>query len=105
MSDFFERKKGKDELKIPTPGPYDLSNLDNDLESCGLDSKSFEARYKVLFSNLGVDPTKENAAGTITKRFEESFSSRELSFLLAKDLLRAFYEQQKKEEKTPNKTQ
>ncbi len=96
--DFFKRKDPVSKPEIPIPGDYDLTNFDNDLASCGInDVESFENRHKELFNNLIVDSSSENAVATVAKKIEESFSKREIAFLMSKDLLMAAYNKSREE--------
>lgn len=94
--DFFLRKTDR-KIDIPACGDYDPTNSD-DLLSCGIkDMKSFEERHNDLFKSLVVDSNKENPVATVAKRFEESFSKRELAFLISKDLLITSFQEAKKD--------
>lgn len=89
--DFFKRKEAKG-AELPVHGEYQPTNFDNDLHSCGItDIKGFEERHNNLFQNLIVDSDSENPVATLAQRLEESFSSREIVFLMAKDLLQTAY--------------
>lgn len=95
--DFFQRKTiVKKELEIPEPGEYDLQNFDDDTIACGIDSDSMSKRHFDLFKNLIVDSSQENPVATICSKLEETFSKRELSFLLAKDILLEAWKEQEK---------
>lgn len=89
--DFFKRKEAKG-TELPVHGEYQPTNFDNDLHSCGItDIKGFEERHNELFQNLIVDSDSENPVATLAQRLEEAFSSREIVFLMAKDLLQTAY--------------
>lgn len=91
MSDFFKRKE-EVKAEIPTHGDYDPSNFENDLKACGItDVEDFKNRYQMLFNNLVVDSSQENPVATVAKKIEETFSPREVAFLMSKDLLQAAY--------------
>ena len=90
--DFFERKEGKAKLELPAHGEYDAKNFDNDLASCGItDVEGFMARHKEMFASLTVDSGQDNPVATVCKKMEETFSHREICFLMSKDLLQAAY--------------
>jgi len=92
MSDFFKRKEA-DKVDLPTHKDYDTKNFDNDMHACGIDDiEGFQARHIKLFENLVVDSEHENPVATVTKRIEESFTHREIAFLLSKDLLQVAYQ-------------
>jgi len=92
MSDFFERKASKEAIVLPEHVEYDTKNFDNDMNACGItDIEGFQNRHKELFGNLIVDSQQENPVATVCKKIEETFSKRELAFLLSKDLLQAAY--------------
>ena len=89
--DFFQRKEAKG-LDLPIHGDYEPTNFDNDLHSCGIiDIEGFEARHNELFSGLIVDSDSENPVATLAKRLEDTFSKREIVFLMSKDLLQVAY--------------
>ncbi len=89
--DFFKRKEDK-VINLPQHEDYDVSNFDNDMHACGItDIEGFQARYIELFNNLIIDSKSENPVATVTKKVEDTFSKRELAFLLSKDLLQAAY--------------
>ena len=91
MSDFFKRKE-EIKVELPTHGEYDKTNFDNDLTACGIDDiEGFQARHAKLFENLVIDSAHENPVATVTKKVEEAFTHREISFLLSKDLLQMAY--------------
>jgi len=91
--DFFNRKEGKQNV-ISETADYDPKNFDNDLEACGItDQEGFAKRHEELFSNLIVDSDQENPVATLAKKLEESFSMRELAFLMSKDILQEAYQQ------------
>ena len=91
--DFFKRKDGK-KSEISETLDYDFKNFDNDLEACGItDQKGFEERHKEFFNNLIVDSDQENPVATLAKKLEESFSMRELVFLMSKDILQTAYQE------------
>lgn len=90
--DFFKRKEEKSKLEISAHGDYDVKNFDNDLHACGItDIEGFQARHTQLFSNLVVDSSQENSVATVAKKIEETFSCREIAFLMSKDLLQTAY--------------
>ena len=89
--DFFNRKEAK-RNDISVFGDYDPTNFDNDLNSCGItDIDGFSERHEQLFKNLVVDSSKENPVATLAKKIEETFSTREIVFLISKDILQAAY--------------
>ena len=91
MNDFFKRKEFN-APELPTHGEYDPSNFENDMHACGItDIEGFQKRHIALFSNLIVDSSQENAVATVAKKIEESFTPREVAFLMAKDLLQTAY--------------
>lgn len=97
QNDFFKRKEAKG-IEIPDCGDYDSKNFDNDATACGiLDIESLQERHKHLFENLIVDSKKENPVATVAKRMEETFSKRELAFIMSKDVLTQAYNQSQKE--------
>ena len=98
MSDFFEKK----EENVSTENAYEFSNFDNDMAACGItDIQGFQDRYSELFENLVVDLGGENPVAVLSHAIENSLSIREISFLMAKDMLITAYnestEQLKKE--------
>lgn len=100
--DFFKRKEAN-KAELPTPGEYDVTNFDNDMNACGItDIEGFRKRHDLLFSNLIVDSDQENPVATIAKRIEETFIPREIAFLMSKDLLQTAYEQSVEELKKSN---
>jgi hypothetical protein len=93
MSDFFNRKEGKDDPEIPEHADYDVTNFESDLVSCGItDLESFKERHAGLFTDLVIDSDSENPVATVAQRIEKAFSKRELAFLMSKDILTAAYE-------------
>ncbi len=89
--DFFNRKESKT-VELPTHADYDKSNFENDLLACGInDIEGFQARHSELFRNLIVDSEQENSVATVCEKIEESFTKREIAFLLSKDLLMSAY--------------
>ena len=51
--DFFKRKEPK-ALELPDHEEYDLSNSDNDLESCGIeDTSGFKSRFDQMLDKIG----------------------------------------------------
>ena len=103
MNDFFKRKE-EVKVELPTHGDYDVKNFDNDMASCGVtDVEGLIARYNQLFGNLVVDSDQENPVATVCKRIEETFSHREISFLMARDLLQAAYNESVQNLKKENK--
>jgi hypothetical protein len=91
--DFFNRKETKD-IIIPEAGEYDPKN-ENDLNACGItEVENLSKRYKDLFdTGFTVDSDTENPVATVCKRIEETFSKRELAFLLSSDLVTSSYNQ------------
>ena len=96
MSDFFNRKEGKDYPEIPEHADYDVTNFESDLVSCGItDLESFKQRHTSLFTDLVIDSDNENPVATVAQKIERAFSKRELAFLMSKDILTAAYEETK----------
>lgn len=98
MSDFFEKK----EENVSTENAYEFSNFDSDMAACGItDIQGFQDKYNELFDKLVVDSNDENPVAVICHAIENSLSHREISFLMAKDMLTTAYnesiEQLKKE--------
>jgi len=99
MSDFFEKK----EENVSTENAYEFSNFDNDMAACGItDIQGFQDRYNELFDNLVVDSDKENPVAVVSHAIENILSIREMSFLMAKDLLTAAYNETREQLKKEN---
>tara|TARA_R100000541_G_scaffold21346_1_gene31289 strand:- start:26248 stop:26565 length:318 start_codon:yes stop_codon:yes gene_type:complete len=95
--DFFNRKKKKVKEELIF-GEYDPSNFDNDLNACGItDIDGFKRRHDELFNNLIVDSSKANPVVTLAQRIEDTFSTREIVFLMSKDVLQAAYNESLKQ--------
>jgi hypothetical protein len=74
-------------VDIPEPKAYDFSDIENDINSCGLEHVTFGERNKNLFNNFVVDANKQNVVALLCDRMEKTFSKRELAFLLSKNTL------------------
>jgi len=105
MGNFFERKK----IAKPKFGEFDLTKK-SDLEACGLvkGDDSFLIRNEFFNKSLRkfADDLEYNGnpVGTVAEQLEKHFSTREISFLLAKSMLveglREEEEKQLKEKKS-----
>jgi len=97
--DFFNRKPAK-EIALPEHDDYDPSNVENDLLACGItDVESFQQRHHELFKSLIVDTSQENPVATVARKVEDTFTKREIAFLLSKDMLITAYNQSVDESK------
>lgn len=99
----FLTKNKKAVIDIPEPGDYQISEVDDDLKSCGLEGQkeSFLKRADLVFDNeLKVNPKKENAVAVIAQKLEECLSKRELAYLLSKQSLILMQNTQGKSEKS-----
>jgi len=74
-------------VDIPEPKAYDFSDTENDINSCGLEHKTFGERNKNLFNDFVVDASKQNVVALLCDRMEKTFNKRELAFLLSKQTL------------------
>lgn len=103
MGDFFNRKK----INKPKFEEFDLTK-ESDLEACGLEKKgeSFINRNNSFFESLKKHMNVEspdNPVGAVAKQLEDHFSTREISFLLAKSILIQGLREQQNTDKKMNK--
>lgn len=80
-------------ILIPIPKKYDHS-IEAEVQACGLDAKSFSERNKNLFKDFKADPDK-NIVSLMAERIEQTFSKREMAFLMAAGQVRAFFATEK----------
>lgn len=87
---FFKRKS----VKLPEPGEFKKGDLD-DLGACGLSSsklskndllKRNEDFFEIVKTDLSENED-DNPVAIVCERLEQNFSSREISFLLAKTMI------------------
>jgi hypothetical protein len=107
MSELFKRKS----LKKDSIGPFKLES-EIDTESCGLENpndSTFVKRSNNVFDTIKeciVNESKDNPIGVVAKALEDNLNYREMSFLLAKTMLKETIDsaiaRKKEEEKNNN---
>lgn len=80
---------------IPIPKPYDHTK-EKEIEACGLESKSFGKRNENLFKDFKSDPDL-NIVSMMAECIENTFSKREMAFLMAAGQVRMMFGTAKQE--------
>ena len=84
--DFFQRKEVQD-------GGFDDQNFDDDFEACGLEQQGFKEKYEKVFDGVEIDVVSKNPVVTLTQALYEGLTARELSFVVAKDIVAEIMDQ------------
>jgi hypothetical protein len=84
--DFFQRKEVQD-------GGFDDQNFDDDFEACGLEQQGFKEKYEKVFDGVEIDVVSKNPVVTLTQALYEGLTARELSFVVAKDIMAEIMDQ------------
>jgi hypothetical protein len=84
--DFFQRKGVQD-------GEFDDQNFDDDFVACGLEQQGFKEKYEKVFEGVEIDVVSKNPVVTLTQALYEGLTARELSFVVAKDIMAEIMDQ------------
>ena len=84
--DFFQRKEVQD-------GGFDDQNFDDDFVACGLEQQGFKEKYEKVFDSVEIDVVNRNPVVTLTQALYEGLTARELSFVVAKDIMAEIMDQ------------
>jgi hypothetical protein len=107
--DFFLKRKQTPSIEIDKYSDYSNTNIESDLQSCGLSDSSestFGKRNELFFDELKdiLDSAGkiENPVAIVSNSLEKHFSIREISFLLSKSILKNVLLDLKEQEKENN---
>jgi hypothetical protein len=84
--DFFQRKEVQE-------GGFDDQNFDDDFVACGLEQQGFKEKYEKVFEDVEIDVMNKNPVVTLTQALYEGLTARELSFVVAKDIVAEIMDQ------------
>ena len=84
--DFFQRKEVQE-------GGFDDQNFDDDFVACGLEQQGFKEKYEKVFDGVEIDVVSKNPVVTLTQALYEGLTARELSFVVAKDIVAEIMDQ------------